>query len=188
MLLVQGGYAQKYFHCLLSDSRTFKVGRQLWFECFALENSQRERKLPGSTRKLRKSFLLYFHVMTAANHNDTHERAVWWSLLIPIGGSYSGGICCSFLETDVTGLEWRRKALPRKSFYALLIDQRRSVKPLDRHFFFDCDATEPEVHQKKSHSERNLLTFPHFFTLFCADVYFSCQILRLSAHETENMI
>lgn len=66
----------KHFHCLPPDSGALKFGRQLWFECFALENSQRERKLPGSTRGLRMRFLLYFQVMTAVNHYDTHEGAV----------------------------------------------------------------------------------------------------------------
>lgn len=49
---VQSPYAQKHFHCLPPDCDTLEVGRQLWFECFTLENSQRERKMPDSTRRL----------------------------------------------------------------------------------------------------------------------------------------
>lgn len=50
--IVQSGYAQKHFHCLPPDCGTLEASRQLWFECFTLENSQKERKSPDSTRRL----------------------------------------------------------------------------------------------------------------------------------------
>lgn len=50
--IVQQGYTQKHFHCLPPNCGTLEVGRQLWFECSTLENSQRERKLPDSIRVL----------------------------------------------------------------------------------------------------------------------------------------
>jgi len=58
----------------------------------------------------RIGFLLCVYVTIPVNHNDTHEGAVQWSLLISMGGSF----CCPPLERDATRREWRRKGLPSR--------------------------------------------------------------------------
>lgn len=62
------------------------------------------------------------------------------------------------------------------------------MNSLDWYLFLDFDLSQNQGSIELSRSERNLLTFPCFFTLFCADVFSSFQILQLSAHAREKMI
>lgn len=63
-----------------------------------------------------------------------------------------------------TGVE--KENLPSRSFLALLIDQRRNVKPLDRPLFLDCQVTKPEARQKNPTQKGTSSHFHGFLLCF----------------------